>query len=151
MFIFFYLSIFVSFLFFCLRFLNWDPLKSCVMMCLGVLLMGCYVSLGIHVWYCYFIVLIFISGIFSLLTYFCSISNLCDFRNFYYIFFSFLVCFFFVYYGDFSFDFFFYDFNFLVIYYDFSYYYVFWIVFVLLLFLRLVSFNFDGSGYMRRL
>uniref|UniRef100_A0A8R1TNC7 NADH dehydrogenase subunit 6 n=1 Tax=Onchocerca volvulus TaxID=6282 RepID=A0A8R1TNC7_ONCVO len=151
MFIFFYVSVFFAFVFFCLSFLDWDPLKSCVMMCLGVMSMSCYVSLGVHVWYSYFVVLIFFSGIFSLLTYFCSMSNFIFYYNYFFFFSLFLVSFFFVFVVDFDFSLFFSDFNFLYVCYDFSYYYVFWVVFILFLFLILISFSLNGFGYMRSL
>nr|YP_010481282.1 NADH dehydrogenase subunit 6 [Dipetalonema gracile]UVN17309.1 NADH dehydrogenase subunit 6 [Dipetalonema gracile] len=146
-----YFSFFLSFLFFCFSFLDWDPLKSCVMMCFGVLFMSCYVSLGLHVWYSYFIVLIFLSGIFSLLTYFCSICNFVSFYSYYYWFFMVILVFLFLFFFDFDFCFFLLDFNFFVIYYDFSYYCVFWIVFVLFLLLNLLSFVFCQAVFMRGL
>nr|WGC93661.1 NADH dehydrogenase subunit 6 [Mansonella perstans] len=149
-----YCSFFVSVLMFCFSFLEWDPLKSSVLMCLGILFMSCYISLGLHVWYSYFVILIFLSGVFSLLTYFCSLSNFSDYNNYFYLFvvliFSLFILVFF-----FDYDFFFFchlDFNFLYIYYDFNYYYIFWIVFVLLLFLSLISFSLSsGLVFMRGL
>ncbi|OZC08603.1 hypothetical protein X798_04406 [Onchocerca flexuosa] len=38
------------------KFLDWE---SCIMMCLGILSMSCYISLDLHVWYSY-LVLIFL-------------------------------------------------------------------------------------------
>nr|WGC93707.1 NADH dehydrogenase subunit 6 [Mansonella sp.] len=145
-----YCSFFISVLMFCFSFLEWDPLKSSVAMCLGILFMSCYVSLGLHVWYSYFIILIFLSGVFSLLTYFCSLSNFSSYDNYFYLF---VVLFFlllvFVFLFDFDFFFCYLDLNFLCVYYDFSYYYVFWIVFILLLFLNLMSFSLGDGSFMR--
>nr|AOP18645.1 NADH dehydrogenase subunit 6 [Dirofilaria repens] len=148
----FYFSVFLAFFMFCLSFLESDPLKNCVMKCLGILFMSCYLSLGVHVWYSYFVILIFLSGIFFLLTYFCSMISFNYFYKYYYFFFFFLFFLFFFFFFDFDvFSFFFLDYNFLCIYYDFNYYYVFWIIFVLFLFLVLFSFSFNGGGYMRGL
>nr|BAV81416.1 NADH dehydrogenase subunit 6 [Litomosoides sigmodontis] len=146
-----YFSIFLSFLFFCLSFLSTDPLMSCVMMCVGIFFLSCYVSLGLHVWYCYFVVLIFLSGIFSLLTYFCSMCNYGYCLDYRVVFFFLFFCVLFLFFVDLDFSFFFYNGNFLYIYYDFSYYYVFWIVMVLFLLLLLLSFNFGDGCYMRGL
>nr|YP_010837674.1 NADH dehydrogenase subunit 6 [Mansonella sp. 'DEUX']WGC93683.1 NADH dehydrogenase subunit 6 [Mansonella sp. 'DEUX']WGC93695.1 NADH dehydrogenase subunit 6 [Mansonella sp. 'DEUX'] len=144
---FLYCSFFISMLVFCFSFLEGDPLKSSVLMCLGILFMSCYISLGLHVWYSYFVILVFLSGVFSLLTYFCSLSNFNSYNNYFYLI---VVLFFllFIFYFFFDYDFFFFchlDLNFLCIYYDFNYYYIFWIVFVLLLFLSLISFSLSGS------
>nr|ADN52152.1 NADH dehydrogenase subunit 6 [Loa loa] len=151
MFYFFYISIFFAFLFFSLSFLDWDPLKSCIMMCLGILFMSCYISLGVHIWYSYFIILLFLSGIFSLLTYFCSMSNFIFFYNYNYFYLFSFFCLFFLFCFDYDFFSVYFDFNFLSIYYDFSYYYVFWIIFILFLLLVLVSFNFGSDCFMRGL
>nr|YP_003734889.1 NADH dehydrogenase subunit 6 [Setaria digitata]ACZ44413.1 NADH dehydrogenase subunit 6 [Setaria digitata] len=149
MFNFLYVSVLFSVFFFFLSFLDWDPLKSCLMMCVGIIFMGFYVSLGIHSWYSYFIILVFLSGIFSLLTYFCSLCNYNLYVNYYYVYFFFF--FFFVFFFDLDFCFFYFDYNFVCIYYDFNYYYIFWIIFVLLLLLNLISFSFNGGGFMRGL
>nr|YP_009679046.1 NADH dehydrogenase subunit 6 [Setaria labiatopapillosa]QDF64274.1 NADH dehydrogenase subunit 6 [Setaria labiatopapillosa] len=147
----FYFSIVFSILFFFLSFLDWDPLKSCLMMCIGIIFMSCYMSLGIHSWYSYFIILIFLSGIFSLLTYFCSLCNYNFYINYYYNFFFLFFCMICLFFFDFDYSMFYFDNNFIVIYYDFNYYYIFWIVFVLLLLLNLISYSFSGLSYMRSL
>nr|AFB71302.1 NADH dehydrogenase subunit 6 [Wuchereria bancrofti] len=149
---FFYFSFFLSLLFFCLSFLDWDPMKSCISMCLGILFMSCYISLGVHVWYSYFIVLIFLSGIFSLLTYFCSLSGYCYYYNYNYFLFVFIFfCFLFFVFFDYDFFSFNLGYDFLGICYDFNFYYVFWVVLVLFLLLSLISINLSYGMFMRGL
>nr|YP_003875469.1 NADH dehydrogenase subunit 6 [Chandlerella quiscali]ADL39027.1 NADH dehydrogenase subunit 6 [Chandlerella quiscali] len=146
---FFYIVVFFSFFLFCLSFLEWDPLKSCIIMCMGIISMSFYVSLGVHVWYSYFIVLLFLSGIFSLLTYFCSLSFCVSNYNYRYFFFFLFFVVFFLFFFNYDFVSFFLDFNFLNIYYVFNFYYIFWIVFILFLLLSLISFSFGNGCYMR--
>lgn len=140
-----YFGILLSVIFFFIRFLDSDPLKRCLIICVGILFISCYMSLGIHSWYSYFIVLIFLRGIFSLLTYFCSICNYNMFFSYYYWFIFSLFFVFFCLFFDLDYFCFFSDANFVIIYYDFNYYYVFWIVFVLLLLLNLIRFSFSGG------
>nr|YP_010938366.1 NADH dehydrogenase subunit 6 [Mansonella ozzardi]WLE64572.1 NADH dehydrogenase subunit 6 [Mansonella ozzardi]WLV27608.1 NADH dehydrogenase subunit 6 [Mansonella ozzardi]WLW41718.1 NADH dehydrogenase subunit 6 [Mansonella ozzardi]WLW41742.1 NADH dehydrogenase subunit 6 [Mansonella ozzardi]WLW41754.1 NADH dehydrogenase subunit 6 [Mansonella ozzardi] len=147
-----YCSFFFSVLMFCFSCLEWNPLKSCVSLCLGILFMSCYISLGLHVWYSYFIILIFLSGVFSLLTYFCSMSNFSYYENYFYIFVMFfVVLLFFLFFFDYDFFSHYLDFNFLCVYYDFNYYYIFWVISLLLLFLNLISYNLGDKCYMRGL
>lgn len=149
---FFYFSFFLSILFFCLSFLDWDPMKSCIMICLGILFISCYISLGVHVWYSYFIVLIFLSGIFSLLTYFCSISGCNYYYNYGYFFVVFIFfCFLFFIFFDYDFFFFNFDYDFLSICYDFNFYYVFWVVLILFILLSLIRFNLGCDRFIRGL
>nr|QRZ60651.1 NADH dehydrogenase subunit 6 [Spirocerca lupi] len=149
---FLFFSVFISLLCFCLCFLDGEPLKSCVLFCLGVLFMSIFISLGIHVWYSYFMVLIFLSGVLSLLTYVCGLVN----YNLYYNYVFFGVLFFFIFFwyfffgGVFYFDFFS-DFNFLLLYYDINYLFVFWLVIILILLLNFISFNLNGSCCLRGL
>ncbi|VDO75454.1 unnamed protein product [Onchocerca flexuosa] len=51
------------------RFLDWE---SCIMMCLGILSMSCYISLDLHVWYSY-LVLIFLVLLLCFLGCFCFV------------------------------------------------------------------------------
>nr|WAP90822.1 NADH dehydrogenase subunit 6 [Neofoleyellides sp. XM-2022] len=139
----------LSFIFFCYSIVEYDPLKSCLNFCLGVLFGSIFVSFGVHSWYSYFIILIFLSGVMSMMVYYCS---LCGFSYFYssYIYF-FLFSFFFIFFFTYDFCYVFNDYNFLVMYYSYNFFYVCWLVFILMLLLVFVSFNLDNDFCLRSL
>nr|ASS35170.1 NADH dehydrogenase subunit 6 [Thelazia callipaeda] len=141
--------IFLSFFFFVLMFLEWNYFSSCLMMVLGVICLSCFLSLGVHSWYSYFIILVFLSGILSMLTYFCSLGGFNWSFSYYYFFLFFFICF--SCFGFFDLDFFefFLSDYFFVFGYDFNYYYIFWLLLVLFFFLFGLSFSLKGSGCFR--
>nr|YP_010332248.1 NADH dehydrogenase subunit 6 [Tetrameres grusi]UNY39747.1 NADH dehydrogenase subunit 6 [Tetrameres grusi] len=150
MFIFFFV-LFVSIFFFCVCFLEWEPLKSCLCFSFGVLLMSFYFSFGLYVWYSYFVVLVFLSGVMSLMSYLCSLVNYGFYVNCYSYFFVF-VFFVLLFFVDFDYyDYLYFDCDFFLLGYDFYYLFVFWLVFILLLFLCLISFVFDSYCCLRGL
>nr|YP_011001029.1 NADH dehydrogenase subunit 6 [Mastophorus muris]WPN85865.1 NADH dehydrogenase subunit 6 [Mastophorus muris] len=149
---FLWFSVFISlvFCFFC--FLEWDAFKSCAFLSLGVLFMSMYVSLGNHVWYSYFMVLIFLSGVLSLLVYLSSLGSYVVVNNYYFwlLFFFFLI--FVLVFCDFgNFCFFVSDCNFLVMYYSLNVVYVVWIVLMLILLLSFISLNVSMDCCLRSL
>nr|YP_011004208.1 NADH dehydrogenase subunit 6 [Metathelazia capsulata]WPS93543.1 NADH dehydrogenase subunit 6 [Metathelazia capsulata] len=145
-----YFFIFFSIFFCCLCFLEKEVMMSSLYLTLAVLSFCPLISLGFHSWYSYFIVLVFLSGVLSLLVYLCSIMDFnYSFSFFYYnFFFSFFWSFF--YFSFLSYDYYLvFDTDFYVIFMDFNYYYMFWIVFVLSLFLNFVSYFLSMKGCLR--
>lgn len=59
-----------------LMYLNIDPLKSCLFLIRFLIFYLIFLSLNSHIWYSYFICLIFVRGILAILVYFTSLSNL---------------------------------------------------------------------------
>lgn len=64
-------------LFFCfLSYFNIDPLKSRFFLIISLLLLSPYTSNRVRQLFCYFICLLFLSGIFVIIVYFSSLSNI---------------------------------------------------------------------------
>ena len=64
-------------LFFCfLSYFNIDPLKSRFFLIISLLLLSPYISNSVRQLFCYFICLLFLSGIFVIIVYFSSLSNI---------------------------------------------------------------------------
>lgn len=69
-----FLIIFVRFL--CLLiYLRMDPIKSRFFLVLGLLLTAPIISFNIHIWYSYYVCLLFLRGVFVIVVYFSSLSK----------------------------------------------------------------------------
>lgn len=63
-------------IFFCLvSYVSQDPIKSSFFLIFSLLGIVPLVSLGVYIWYSYFISLLFLSGVFVIVVYFSSISS----------------------------------------------------------------------------
>nr|YP_009178988.1 NADH dehydrogenase subunit 6 [Passalurus ambiguus]ALJ93252.1 NADH dehydrogenase subunit 6 [Passalurus ambiguus] len=54
---------------------NLDPMKCSFFLVLSLLFISPVMSFGVHVWYSYFVCMIFLSGVFVILVYFSSLSS----------------------------------------------------------------------------
>lgn len=62
-------------------YLNIDPIKSCLFLVISLIFVRPLISLGVQIWFRYFVCLIFLRGIFVILVYFSSLSKY-NFYNF---------------------------------------------------------------------
>jgi hypothetical protein len=67
--------VFFSLLVGILCYLRIDPIKSCLYLVLSLILVSPLISLGVQVWFSYFVCLVFLRGIFVILVYFSSLSK----------------------------------------------------------------------------
>nr|UZP15735.1 NADH dehydrogenase subunit 6 [Contracaecum sp.] len=58
-----------------LSYINLDPMKSCFFLIFSLIMAMPLISFFLHVWFSYFICLLFLSGIFVILVYFSSLSK----------------------------------------------------------------------------
>lgn len=65
-----------SVIFCSLCYINLDPIKRSFFLIFSLLRVMPVVSFRIHIWYCYFICLLFLSGIFVILVYFSRLSKI---------------------------------------------------------------------------
>lgn len=140
-----YFCVFMCFYFCLLCFLDFDGLKSSFYFCLSVVFSSVKISLGYNVIYSYFFVLIFLTGVLSLIIYFSSL-------NFSYT--GFININFFIFF--FGFFFIFFDYNILLVdfdlggvYFHYNFFYFFWIFLVLFFFLFLISIGLSFKGCLR--
>lgn len=59
-----------------LSYINLDPIKRCFFLIFSLLIIIPLISFFLHVWFSYFICLLFLSGIFVILVYFSSLSKI---------------------------------------------------------------------------
>nr|YP_009229280.1 NADH dehydrogenase subunit 6 [Allodiplogaster sudhausi]ALT06543.1 NADH dehydrogenase subunit 6 [Allodiplogaster sudhausi] len=64
-----------SLIFCSLSFFNKDPMKSMLFLIFALMLSMGNMSFSMHIWYSYFVSLLFLSGIFVILVYFSSLSK----------------------------------------------------------------------------
>nr|ARV88366.1 NADH dehydrogenase subunit 6 [Caenorhabditis sp. 38 MB-2015] len=69
---FFFLAIFSSII----SYMNIDPMKSSFFLIFSLLFSMPLLSMSMHIWFSYFICLLFLSGIFVILVYFSSLSKI---------------------------------------------------------------------------
>lgn len=136
----------ISLLFCLFSYINIDPMKCSFFLIFSLILITPLISFGSHIWFSYFICLLFLSGIFVILVYFSSISGI-SYKNLYggYLIFLFSVCymFFFGFSGDYlSLEIFYYNIYFFVLLY---------IFFLLLYFINFRSYFLRFSGALRKL
>lgn len=58
-----------------LSYINVDPIKSCFFLIFSLLIVMPLISFFLHIWFSYFICLLFLRGIFVILVYFSSLSK----------------------------------------------------------------------------
>nr|YP_009550275.1 NADH dehydrogenase subunit 6 [Heterorhabditis indica]YP_817449.1 NADH dehydrogenase subunit 6 [Heterorhabditis bacteriophora]ABJ80693.1 NADH dehydrogenase subunit 6 [Heterorhabditis bacteriophora]AZU95934.1 NADH dehydrogenase subunit 6 [Heterorhabditis bacteriophora]QAA11079.1 NADH dehydrogenase subunit 6 [Heterorhabditis indica]QAA11091.1 NADH dehydrogenase subunit 6 [Heterorhabditis bacteriophora] len=66
----------VSLVFSVLSYLNFDPMKSSFFLVFSLIFSTPLMSFGMHVWFSYFVCLLFLSGVFVILVYFSSLSKI---------------------------------------------------------------------------
>nr|YP_010620900.1 NADH dehydrogenase subunit 6 [Toxocara vitulorum]WAX39114.1 NADH dehydrogenase subunit 6 [Toxocara vitulorum] len=59
-----------------LSYINLDPMKSCFFLIFSLLMVMPLISFFLHIWFSYFICLLFLSGVFVILVYFSSLSKI---------------------------------------------------------------------------
>nr|YP_009312574.1 NADH dehydrogenase subunit 6 [Contracaecum ogmorhini sensu lato Australia]YP_009312586.1 NADH dehydrogenase subunit 6 [Contracaecum ogmorhini sensu lato South Africa]YP_009312598.1 NADH dehydrogenase subunit 6 [Contracaecum ogmorhini sensu lato Pacific Canada]AOV63336.1 NADH dehydrogenase subunit 6 [Contracaecum ogmorhini sensu lato Australia]AOV63348.1 NADH dehydrogenase subunit 6 [Contracaecum ogmorhini sensu lato South Africa]AOV63360.1 NADH dehydrogenase subunit 6 [Contracaecum ogmorhin len=69
--LFFFLAVFSC----VMSYINLDPMKSCFFLIFSLIMAMPLISFFLHVWFSYFICLLFLSGIFVILVYFSSLSK----------------------------------------------------------------------------
>lgn len=124
-------------------YLRVDPIKSCLYLVLSLILISPVISLGIQIWYRYFVSLVFLRGIFVILVYFTRISsyNYYNFGFYILIFLGFFIIPAIYFLSDLQvFYLYFRDFFFLFI----------WIIFSLFFFINFTRYFLNFSGALRK-
>nr|ADU78512.1 NADH dehydrogenase subunit 6 [Baylisascaris ailuri] len=129
-----------------LSYVNIDPMKSSSFLIFSLLMAMPLISFFLHVWFSYFICLLFLSGIFVILVYFSSLSKI----NY--------VCTPFYFVGGVLSVFFFYPFFYSMadvvsvnnFYYGVYWLLFVWIIFVLIFFMNFTSYFLSFSGALRK-
>nr|YP_009110109.1 NADH dehydrogenase subunit 6 [Caenorhabditis tropicalis]AIW58294.1 NADH dehydrogenase subunit 6 [Caenorhabditis tropicalis] len=70
--LFFFLAVLSSFV----SYVNMDPMQSSFFLIFSLLFSMPIISMSVHIWFSYFICLLFLSGIFVILVYFSSLSKI---------------------------------------------------------------------------
>nr|YP_009450252.1 NADH dehydrogenase subunit 6 [Ortleppascaris sinensis]AOV93981.1 NADH dehydrogenase subunit 6 [Ortleppascaris sinensis] len=129
-----------------LSYVNIDPMKSCFFLIFSLLMVMPMISFFLHVWFSYFICLLFLSGIFVILVYFSSLSKINSVKTPFYIIggLASLLFFYPFFYGVFD-----------IISVNNFYYSVYWsffvwIIFILLFFMNFSSYFLNFSGALRK-
>lgn len=140
---FFYFFVFASLIFCFLCYLNIDPIKSCLFLVLSLLRVSPFISFGGQTWFCYFICMIFLSGIFVILVYFTRLSKY-NFFGFSLSILIFFGCFFVPLYFFLSdlklYRVYFVDFSFIIL----------WVIFSLFFFINFSRYFLNFSGALRK-
>nr|YP_009142135.1 NADH dehydrogenase subunit 6 [Pseudoterranova azarasi]YP_009312550.1 NADH dehydrogenase subunit 6 [Pseudoterranova decipiens sensu lato Germany]AKG63668.1 NADH dehydrogenase subunit 6 [Pseudoterranova azarasi]AOV63312.1 NADH dehydrogenase subunit 6 [Pseudoterranova decipiens sensu lato Germany] len=129
-----------------LSYINLDPMKSCFFLIFSLLMVMPLISFFLHVWFSYFICLLFLSGIFVILVYFSSLSKVSMVGTPFYFLGGCLsvFCFYPFFYGVTS----------LVsinnFYYSVYWSFFVWIIFVLIFFMNFTSYFLNFSGALRK-
>nr|YP_009176854.1 NADH dehydrogenase subunit 6 [Strongyloides venezuelensis]BAT21225.1 NADH dehydrogenase subunit 6 [Strongyloides venezuelensis] len=134
-------------LFICsLSYYNMDPLKSCLLLVLSLLVVLPVISYSNYLWYSYFVCMLFLSGIFVVMVYFSSLCNYFFGVSKYGLFILFFVLFGLNFYMS-------YDYHMFLLnsfYYSVYFGWFVFIIFCLLFFLSVVSYILDVKGALRK-
>nr|YP_001905896.1 NADH dehydrogenase subunit 6 [Toxocara canis]ACF06383.1 NADH dehydrogenase subunit 6 [Toxocara canis]CAL69965.1 NADH dehydrogenase subunit 6 [Toxocara canis] len=130
-----------------LSYVNLDPMKSCFFLIFSLLMVMPLISFFLHVWFAYFICLLFLSGIFVILVYFSSLSKIGSAETpFYTVGVILTVCLFFpFFYGIFS------SVSFNNLYYSVYWGVLVWVILILIFFMNFTSYFLNFSGALRKL
>lgn len=139
--------LFLSFLCGVISYINIDPIKSSFFLIFSLLFRMPLMSFSLHIWFSYFVCLLFLSGIFVILVYFSRLSKINLNKSFLYLF-CFVLRIFYL-----SLD---YLFNFSFLSLRGFYYRIYWFVFVFILgilifFMNFSSYYLNFSGGLRKL
>lgn len=129
-----------------LRYINVDPIKSCFFLIFSLLIIIPLISFFLHIWFSYFICLLFLRGIFVILVYFSSLSKTGRANTPFYLVAGLLSVFFF-------YPFFYRVFNLVSVnnFYYRVYWSVFvWVIFILIFFINFTSYFLNFSGALRK-
>nr|YP_010708750.1 NADH dehydrogenase subunit 6 [Cruznema tripartitum]WCR50917.1 NADH dehydrogenase subunit 6 [Cruznema tripartitum] len=141
--LFFFLAVFSSFL----SYMNLDPMKSCFFLIFSLIFSMPLMSFFLHVWFSYFVCLLFLSGIFVILVYFSSLSKINLVKSQLTLFSLFLTLFF-------MFPMFLFESKYLnlnAFYYEIYWSMLFFILLVLLFFMNFSSYYLSFSGALRKI
>nr|AEK49080.1 NADH dehydrogenase subunit 6 [Contracaecum osculatum A sensu Nascetti et al. (1993)]AEK49081.1 NADH dehydrogenase subunit 6 [Contracaecum osculatum A sensu Nascetti et al. (1993)]AEK49082.1 NADH dehydrogenase subunit 6 [Contracaecum osculatum A sensu Nascetti et al. (1993)]AEK49083.1 NADH dehydrogenase subunit 6 [Contracaecum osculatum A sensu Nascetti et al. (1993)]AEK49084.1 NADH dehydrogenase subunit 6 [Contracaecum osculatum A sensu Nascetti et al. (1993)] len=130
-----------------MSYINLDPMKSCFFLIFSLLMIMPLISFFLHVWFSYFICLLFLSGIFVILVYFSSLSKVNYSNTPFYLIGGLLSVF--VFY-----PFFYGIFNYVSIsnfYYDVYWSVFIWVILILIFFMNFTSYYLNFSGALRKL
>lgn len=129
-----------------MSYVNLDPMKSCFFLIFSLLIIMPLISFSLHVWFSYFICLLFLRGIFVILVYFSRLSKVRAVGTPFYFLGGCLSVFFFYpfFYGVFS-----------VVSINNFYYRVYWrffiwLIFILIFFINFTSYFLNFSGALRK-
>lgn len=130
-----------------LSYVNLDPMKRCFFLIFSLLMIIPLISFFLHVWFAYFICLLFLRGIFVILVYFSSLSKIGRTNTPFYVVGGvvtvFLFCpFFYRVFGLVSFN------NF---YYRVYWGLLVWIILILIFFMNFTSYFLNFTGALRKL
>ena len=129
-----------------LRYINVDPIKRCFFLIFSLLIIIPLISFFLHIWFSYFICLLFLRGIFVILVYFSSLSKTGSVNTPFYLVAGLLSVFFF-------YPFFYRIFSLVSInnFYYRVYWIVFvWVIFILIFFINFTSYFLNFSGALRK-
>nr|BAV78686.1 NADH dehydrogenase subunit 6 [Steinernema litorale] len=130
-----------------LSYINMDPMKSSFFLITSLLFIMPLVSFYYHIWFSYFICLLFLSGVFVILVYFSSLSKISPVKSFltsFSLIFSLFLFYpsYFFYTGSLSVN------NF---YYSVYWFIMFFLILVLLVFMSFTSYYLNFTGALRKL
>nr|BAV78674.1 NADH dehydrogenase subunit 6 [Steinernema kushidai] len=128
-------------------YMNMDPMKSSFFLVLSLLFSMPLISFFYHVWFSYFICLLFLSGVFVILVYFSSLSKISPVKSPLMIF-SFFISLF-VFFPSYFFYTGFWGIN--NFYYSVYWFIIFFLIVVLLMFMNFTSYYLNFSGALRKL
>ena len=137
----------LSIIFSLMCYINIDPIKSRFFLIFSLLRRMPLLSFRIHIWYSYFICLLFLSGIFVILVYFSSLSKINFVKN-KLVFLPLILTF------SFCAPIFFFlnnNLNLRSFYYNFYWFQLVFVIFILLLFINFSSYFLNFSGALRKI
>nr|YP_009391065.1 NADH dehydrogenase subunit 6 [Caenorhabditis macrosperma]ARV88330.1 NADH dehydrogenase subunit 6 [Caenorhabditis macrosperma] len=141
--VFFILAVFSS----VVSYINIDPMKSSFFLIFSLLFSMPIISMSMHIWFSYFICLLFLSGIFVILVYFSSLSKINVVKSYL----SLLVLLFSIFYFSPSFTYFSSYLGLSGFYYSIYWFIFFFILVCLLFFMNFSSYFLNFSGALRKL
>lgn len=128
------------------RYLNLDPIKSSFFLIFSLLSSIPLVSFSVHIWFSYFICLLFLRGVFVILVYFSSLSRI-GLRRSYFYFFALLISLF-IFLSFYTLDYFYLNLN--VFYYSIYFSMLVFILLILIFFMNFTSYFLRFSGALRK-
>ena len=143
----FLIYFFISIIFCSICYLNLDPIKSSFFLIFSLLRIIPLISYNIHIWYSYFICLLFLRGIFVILVYFSSLSKI-NFVNRKGVFLSLFITLFFVLPRSIFLNS---NLNLTNFYYNLYWFQLIFIIIILLIFINFSSYFLNFSGALRKI
>lgn len=128
------------------RYLNLDPIKSSFFLIFSLLSSIPLVSFSVHIWFSYFICLLFLRGVFVILVYFSSLSRIGLRKSYFYLFALLISLFLFL--SFYTLDYFYLNLN--IFYYSIYFSMLIFILLMLIFFINFTSYFLRFSGALRK-